>query len=394
MPSIYFRDNTCSNYKLQIKRFRDFFVSNSWKETEEPKDADIIFIGTCAAFDILENESLQDLKDMNKSGKRVVAYGCLTTFNRKGVDKVHKGTVIPAWRDDQVEALIDNPMVRLKDIPLETVFRSRKDYRVYDLSKRFVNICLGCPFNCTYCPHKLGVGPLKSRPFDEIVQQIKGIVKEDVKTIVLVGNEVGAYGIDIGTTYPKLLRSVMDIGPKFNIHVSQLHPAWVFKYRRELLQLLSDPRFNDIQILVQTTSRRLLKLMNRPENTAEVLEFLKEVRKKNKRAVFRTDLLVGFPTETMEELDETLEATTKVFDEVTVYGFERKSGVPLEKMGLEFFTPEEVQKHVDFALRFAGKRGCLVTRGGQVPVKEMRKADKRKHKLYDIRSRSVSCERQ
>ena len=96
----------------------------------------------------------------------------------------------------------------------------------------------------------------------------------------------------------------------------------------------------------------------------------------------------------MEELDETLEATTKVFDEVTVYGFERKSGVPLEKMGLEFFTPEEVQKHVDFALRFAGKRGCLVTRGGKVPVKEMRKADKRKHKLYDIRSRSVSCERQ
>jgi MiaB/RimO family radical SAM methylthiotransferase len=387
MPLIYFKDNVCVNYKLQTRRFRDYFISNDWVETNNPKDADLIFIGTCAAFDILENESLKTLEEMNKLGKKVVAYGCLTTFNRKGIKKVHKGIIIPSWEFKEVEALIKNPKVKLKNIPLETVFRSKEDYRLYNLNKRFVNICLGCPFNCSYCPHKLGIGPLKSRPFVEIIEQIRKLVKEGVKTIVLVGNEVGAYGIDIGTTYPKLLKSVMEVDTSFDVHVTQLHPAWVIKYWEELLSLLSDTRVSDIQIPIQTTSKRLLKLMRRPENTEKVLEFLQLIRKKNKRAVFRTDILVGFPTETMGELKETLEKITKVFDEITVYGFERKTGVPLEKMRLEFYTPEEINKHVDFALKYASEKGCLITRGGQVPVEEMKKENKRKEKLYEVRDK-------
>lgn len=280
MPSIYFEDNACVNYKLQIRRFRDYFIANDWTETNNPKKADIIFIGTCAAFDILEEESLQCLKEMNKLGKKVIAYGCLTTFNSAGVEKVHNGLIIPAWKPEDVATLIENPKVKLEDIPLETVFRSIEDYRIYDLSKRYVNICLGCPFNCTYCPHKLGIGPLKSRSFEEILQQIRDLVKEEVKTVVLVGNEVGAYGIDIGTTFPKLLKSVMEIGTSFDIHVSQLHPAWVLKYWDELLQLLSNTRVSDIQILIQTTSKRLLRLMKRPQNTEKVLDFLQQIRKK------------------------------------------------------------------------------------------------------------------
>lgn len=391
MPSIYFKDNVCSNYKLQIGRFRDYFISNGWIETNDSRKADIIFIGTCAAFDILEEESLQDLKRMNELSKKlgkkveVIAYGCLTTFNKKGVKKVHHGLIIPAWRIDKVASLIKNPKIKMKDIPLKTVFRKKEDYRLYDSTKRFVSICLGCPFNCTYCPHKLGIGPSRSRPFKEIVEQIQDLAKEKVKTIVLVGNEVGAYGIDIGTTYPKLLRNVMKISPSFDIHVSQLHPAWVLKYWKELLPLLSNTRVSDIQITIQTTSKRLLRLMRRPKNTAKVLDFLQLIRKKNKRAVFRTDIMVGFPTETIEELRETLKAAMEIFDEITVYGFERKKGVPLEKMGLKFYTPKEIHRRVDFALKFAFKKGCLATRGGQVPIKEMKKADKRKAKLYKVR---------
>lgn len=394
MPSIYFKDNVCSNYKLQIRRFRDYFIANGWTETNDPKKADIIFVGTCAAFDILEKESLQDLKKMNKLGKKlgknIIAYGCLTTFNKKGVKKVHRGPIIPAWRIDKVELLIKDPKVKMEDVPLQTVFRSREDYRLHDPSKRFVNICLGCPFNCTYCPHKLGIGPLKSRPSKEIIKQIQDLVREKVKTVVLVGNEVGAYGLDIGATYPKLLKSIMKINPSFDIHVSQLHPAWALKYWKQLLPLLSNPRVSDIQITIQTTSKRLLKLMRRPQNTAKVLDFLRLVRKKNKRAVFRTDILVGFPTETVEELKETLNAVTKIFDEVTIYGFERKKGVPLEKMALKFYTPKEIRRHVNFALKFAFQKDCLVTRGGQVPIKEMKKADKRKEKLYKVRGGKIS----
>jgi len=378
---IYFKDNVCVNYKLQIKRFKDYFIANGWKETNKVKEADLIFIGTCAAFDILENESLKDLEEVNKLGKKVIAYGCLTTFNRKGIDRIHNGVVIPAFRGKEVEKLIKNPKVRLKDIPLQTIFRCKEDYRIYDPNKRYVNICLGCPFNCTYCPHKLGIGELKSRPFDEIIEQIKGIPK-NIKTITLVGSEVGAYGIDISSSYPKLLKAIMEIRPNIKIHISQLHPAWVLKYWDELLKIFSDARFTDIQILIQTISERLLSIMNRPKDTIKIIEFFKLIRKKNKQAVFRTDIMVGFPTETMRDLKETLEIITSIIDEITVYGFERKKGTKVESMGLEFHTPKEIQKRVDFAVKFIKNKGLLINRGGQVPIKEMIKADKQKHKLY------------
>lgn len=383
---IYFKDNVCVNYKLQIERFRDYFIVNSWKETNKPEEADLIFIGTCAAFDILENESLRDLEEANKLGKKVIAYGCLTTFNREGIDRIHNGVVIPAFKGEEVEKLIENPKVKLKDIPLQTVFRCREDYRVYDPNKRYVNICLGCPFDCSYCPHKLGIGELRSRPFDEIIEQIKNLPK-DVRTITLVGNEVGAYGIDISSSYPKLLKTIMKTRPNANIHISQLHPAWVLKYWDELLKIFSDKRFTDIQILIQTTSKRLLTIMKRPEDTILTLEFLRLVRKKNKRAVFRTDILVGFPTETMRDLEKTLKVATGLFDEITVYGFERKKGTEIEGMGLKFHTPKETQKRVNFASKFIKDKGLLINRGGQVLIEEMVKADKQKHKLYRKRGK-------
>ena len=125
--------------------------------------------------------------------------------------------------------------------------------------------------------------------------------------------------------------------------------------------------------------------MNRPKDTIKITEFFKLIRKINKQAVFRTDNMVGFPTETMRDLKETLEIITSIIDEITVYGFERKKGTKIESMGLKFHTPKEIQERIDFAAKFIKSKGLLTNRGGQVPIREMTKADKRKHKLYDGR---------
>jgi tRNA A37 methylthiotransferase MiaB len=385
MSFIYFTDNVCTSYKLEIKRFHDYFVANGWSIVTDPAQADLIFVGTCVAFENLERESLERLREVNQLGKQVVAYGCLTTFNPTGLAMVHDGIRIATTEAERVGSLLAEPTIRLEDIPEPSTFRSKEDYRLYDLTKRFVNTSLGCAFVCSFCPHKLGIGNLRSRPPDDIVKQIHNLVSEGVRIVVLTGSDTGAYGIDLNTTFLTLLREVLDIHAGFEIHVAQFNPAWVLKYRDGLLPLFSNPRVTDIQIPIQTTSPRLLRLMRRPCDTDRIDAFLQLVRRENEKAIFRTDLLVGFPTETEQELMETLEFATRVFDEIAVYAFERKTGVPLENMGLEFYTADEVHARAELAIQYiANVPGRLVHQGGQGP-ETLVALEKRKEELRQTR---------
>jgi len=379
MNKIYFWDNTCSNYKIQIRRYRDFFIANDWKEVDKPEKADLIFIGTCAAFDILEKECLDKLREVNELKTPVVAYGCLTSYDKKKVERVHRGKTINTWDEYRVEGLVDNLKVKLKDIPYESSFRSKEDQRVYDPKKGYVCISFGCSFNCSYCPHKLGIGEMRSRPSIDIIKQITNLVASGVDTVSLIGNEIGEYGLDIGTDLPELINKILKIDNNFNLLVTQIHPFSVLQQWKEMLKVLSNPRIVDIQIPIQSTDKNILYRMGRPRESEKILDFLKLVRINNKNALFRTDILVGFPGETMETLKQTLDDIIEVMDEVTIYGLEIKENTPMIKdMTLDFINQREINKMVEYAVDYVNKAGRLVNRGGQVTTDEMKEFDLRK----------------
>lgn len=369
MPSIYFTpDDMCTTQKLEVKRISDYFIANRWSVATDPEAADIVLCLTCSGWEKLETISLDRLRALQHLGDKVVSVGCVNDVNPRAVAGVHHGRCIPTQRLQDVEGLIPNPDVRLSDIPEPSTFRCKEDYRLYDLTKRFVNIASGCSFSCSYCPHKIGLGPLRSRTVEDIVMQVEGLVAEGVRIVVLTGMETAFYGRDIGTYYPYLLKKVMDVDPGFEIHVAQFNPAGVLKYYDELLPLFSSTRITDIQIPVQTVSSRILRLMNRPLKVDKVGRFLKEVRKHNSKAVFRTDIIVGFPTETIEELDETLRFVTDVYDEVAVYAFELRKGLPVEKLADHVLPDAETAARVEYAVDFVEKSGRMAHGGQQSDV--------------------------
>jgi len=119
--------------------------------------------------------------------------------------------------------------------------------------------------------------------------------------------------------------------------------------------------------------------MGRPRESEKILDFLKLVRINNKNALFRTDILVGFPGETMETLKQTLDDIIEVMDEVTIYGLEIKENTPMIKdMTLDFINQREINKMVEYAVDYVNKAGRLVNRGGQVTTDEMKEFDLRK----------------
>lgn len=366
MKKYFIKNNVCTPYKLILNKVSGFLTANGWSPVTSQEEADIVIVGTCAAFHSLENESVDFIKDAKQHNKELHVFGCLPKISPEKVAEHNPDNIISSARWERFEELIDKPKVAFDDIEISTEFRLKEEYRLYDPGKQFVLVQHGCSSDCPYCPHKMGIGELKSRPVEEILKQVQSLVKKNVHTIVLTGNDIGSYGTDINAiTFPDLLKKVLEISPK--IHLSQLNANWVYKYRSELYPLLMNEKVKDFQVLIQTTSSRLLKLMEREPVVKKLRPFLKKVRRARCDIVFRTDIMIGYPTATEKEEQETLEYVAELFDEVAVHGFERFSHARIEKMGLPFYPQEVIDLRVQKALDyFKNFQKFLVHRGGQV----------------------------
>lgn len=366
MKSFFIKDNVCTPYKLILSKMSHYLTANGWVEASSIDEADTIIVGACAAFHSLENEAVELVAEAKQAGGSLVVFGCLPKVSPETVKGFEPDLVVPSSAWEQLEKIIDNPTVSISEIEEAGEFRSEEDYRLYDLGKRFVLIQTGCSSDCPYCPHKMGIGDLKSRKVEDILKQIKVLVKENVHTIVLTGNDTGSYGTDTGTTtFPDLLKEVLKVSPK--VHLSQLNADWAYKYREELYPLLMNEKIKEFQVLIQTVSERLLKIMEREPVVRKLRPFLKEIRQARGDIIFRTDIIIGFPTSTEAEEVETLEFVAELFDEVAVHGFERFPHARIEKMNLPFYPQNIIDQRVEKALNFfKGYPRILVHRGGQV----------------------------
>jgi len=381
MSKIYFSDDDmCTTRKLSISRVQDFYLQNGWQVTNDPQDADLIAVLTCSGWSELETRSLEKLKTYQKYGNKVVSVGCTNDANLQAVKAVHKGELVSAHNIEDLSRFIQNPTIPIEKIPFASTFRRKEDYRLYDLTKRFVNIAEGCSFDCTFCTHKPGLGPKRSRSIQNIIEHIQMLLTEELNILVLTGMETSMYGREFKKTYPDLLEAIFQLDGNFQIHVAQFTPSGVHLYTDELLKTFSNPRVTDVQIPIQTTSDRLLKMMKRPKYQDELYQFLKQLRRNNPKIITRTDLIVGFPSETTEELENSLKYATKVFDEIAVYGCEIVPNRPVEKFRDLEILPKEMNKRIIYAKKYIKEKG-LLAHGGQQESNDLSELEKQKEQM-------------
>ena len=186
---------------------------------------------------------------------------------------------------------------------------------------------------------------------------------------MLTGIDTASYGKDIGSSLPELLEEILVLpGNAVRYHIAQFNPEGIAsaRQRAQMARVCSDARVTDLQMPIQTASTRLLKLMGRNYTAADVLDFVARVRKANKGLFLRTDLLVGFPTETDEELAETVAFVARChFNEVAVYGYEYKEGTQIALSGLPLWDAKTIKARVQEASRQLRAANLLVHSGGQ-----------------------------
>ncbi len=226
--------------------------------------------------------------------------------------------------DGQIIDIWDEAKEIVEDLPVE---------RKYSF-KAGVNIMYGCNNFCSYCIVPYVRGRERSRKPEDIIKEIEGFAKDGVKEIMLLGQNVNSYGKNLSPniTFSELLRMVEKVPGIERIRFMTSHPK---DLSDELIETMKDSEkiCRHIHLPLQSGSTRILEKMNRRYTKEDYLKLADKIRTAMPDIAITTDIIVGFPGETDEDLEETLDVVRKVgYDSAFTFQYSRRSGTPAAAM--------------------------------------------------------------
>ena len=210
-------------------------------------------------------------------------------------------------------------------------------------TRAYVKIEDGCDNRCAYCTVPLARGHVRSKPVDEVVDEVRGLCESGYSEVVLTGIETGSYGKDFtdGTDLVSLLEAVNAIDGIGQIRLGSLDPSIL---RPEFVSRLASLNHfaPHLHLSIQSGSNSVLANMKRKYNTEMVEEYISDVRSKLPDMTFAADIIVGFPGETEENFNETLEFVKRVkFTHLHIFPYSKRPGTPAAEMPDQ--VPEDVK---------------------------------------------------
>ena len=241
--------------------------------------------------------------------------------------------IIDIWKDtDKI----------VEDLPIRRKFSFKSG----------VNIMFGCNNFCSYCIVPYVRGRERSREPKDIIREIEGLVADGVCEVMLLGQNVNSYGknLEQPVTFAELLREVNKIEGLKRIRFMTSHPK---DLSDELIETMAKSKkiCHHLHLPLQSGSSRILKIMNRHYDKEQYLTIVKKLREAIPDIALTTDIIVGFPGETEEDFQETLEVVKQVeYDSAFTFIYSKRTGTPAAAME-DQCDPEEVKRHFDLLLK-------------------------------------------
>ena len=331
-----------------------------YESTMMTDDCDLIIYNTCAVRENAELKVYGNLGHLKLAKRKnpdlkIAVCGCMMQqphvvkeikSRYKHVDLVfgtHNLYKFPELLTNTMDS--DKLLVDVWDVDGEVVEGLRSS-RKFEL-KAFVNIMYGCNNFCTYCIVPYTRGRERSRTPEDIINEIKDLAAKGTKEITLLGQNVDSYGktLEEDITFAELLRMVNEIEGIERIRFMTSHPKDISD---EVIYAMRDcdKVCEYLHLPVQCGSSRLLKKMNRHYTKEDYLRIIEKAKAEIPGIAFSTDLMIGFPGETEEDLLDTIDVVEKVkYDNAFTFIYSKREGTPAAKM--EDQIPEDV-KHERF----------------------------------------------
>ncbi len=302
-------------------------------KVETADEADIIFINTCSVREHAEQRASGYISTLKKwraeKGLVLGVVGCMARRLSSELVRKHPFIDLILGPDSYRKIPEYLSMILEKQTKVIDIDVGRELYggicRTTQRISDFVSITRGCNNYCSYCIVPYVRGGIRSRSVSDIVSEIKTLVRNGVKDITLLGQNVNEYHYN-GTTFPKLLKIVSQNTGIFRLRFLTSHPK---DFTSEIIDAMKENKniCEWFHLPLQSANDRILKLMNRKYTKEKYIEIIRAIRKEFPDAAITTDIIVGFPTETEKEFQETIELVKELeFDDAYMYRYSIRPG--------------------------------------------------------------------
>ena len=356
-----------------------------YDRVDEPQHADVILVNTCCIREKAESKVLSFLGEMKayaKKNPRLIVGVCGCMAQQKNILPIinkaapHVNLVFGTHNILYLQYYIDE--ILRTGHPVYRIFEEEESVAgIVDSARKYpfkalVNIVFGCNKFCTYCIVPYVRGRERSRPYQDIIEEITILANDGVVEITLLGQNVNSYGKDLtnGCNFAELLRKIEQIEGIELIRYLTSHP-------KDLSDDLIDVVANSSKISkhfhlpIQSGSNSVLARMNRKYTREHYLDIIKKIRAKIPEASITTDIIVGFPNETESEFLETLDMVNQVsYDNAFSFIYSKRKGTPAESFldSVDITTKKERLQRLNTLLAEHSYKNNLKLQGQKIKV--------------------------
>lgn len=343
----------CSKNLVDSEQLMRQFVANGYTVEHDPHkiNGEIVVVNTCGFIGDAQEESINmilELGEQKQKGRigKLFVMGCLSERFLKDLEKELPEVDRFYGKFNWKELISDLGKSYHQELATERVLTTPRHYA-------YVKIGEGCNRTCSYCSIPIITGAYQSRPMDEIVDEVRGLVAQGVKEFQMIAQDLTFYGLDRykRMALPELVERVSDIP---GVEWIRLHYGYPSHFPYDLLPVMRerDNVCKYMDIALQHISDPMLKKMRRNITKAETYELLERMRREVPGIHLRTTLMVGHPGETEQDFEELIRFVKDIrFERMGAFAYSHEEGTYAYQHYKDEIPQEVKQDRLDYLMR-------------------------------------------
>ena len=344
MKKFFIKTFGCKTNQIESQIIENKLIKAGYEKSE--KDFDILLVNSCTVTNIADSKCLQFLRAAKKNNPKIktVLLGCMAQYKK---EELKKHAFIDLILGNEEKLQIEKYLSFDENYVVGNIFETTEfqNYEIAHLSRTRANLKVqdGCNNKCSYCAINLARGKSRSNSLSNILKQIETLTKNGYKEIILTGIHLNLWGLDF--TPKQTLCDLIKAVEKTDIKRFRIGSLYPNELTDELLAVLKSskkfcPHFH---LSLQSMNTKILRLMNRHYTSELCIEKIKKIKELFPNAFIGADVIVGFPTETDEEYQETAKNIENLpFSNLHIFPYSKRENTTAAAM--EGQIPENIKK--------------------------------------------------
>lgn len=331
----YYYTFGCKVNQYETENIKQSFEKKGFETTKQFTDADVCIINTCTVTSVSDKKNRQLIHRIKKENPEAVLVitGCFPQAFEQEAEKITEADIITgAGNKSNILQYVEeylvshNRIIAVREHTKSEKFESMHNDKYTDKTRAYVKIQDGCDQYCTYCIIPYARGHIRSKPINDLLDEVTALRNAGHCEIVLVGINLSCYGREFGLRLVDAVEAACSVDGIERVRLGSLEPELISDddIKRMAAQKKLCPQFH---LSLQSGCDATLKAMNRKYNTSEYLEIVTKLRNAFDDCAITTDIMVGFPGETDEDFKESLLFAQKTgFAKTHIFPYSKRDG--------------------------------------------------------------------